>query len=170
MAGGELERNMNNDDFNKLVEIRIAKTREVLFQKNKEYSSDTDRLHNFKVAARIGTTEETPEQALLGMWRKHLVSILDLIDMAAKGEVAGDDFRSEKIGDTINYLILLEALLAERAAIPPLPATQAVFHGTNAELRYKAEPEAPREQENPKQGHLGFSKCSCAICQPVKKP
>lgn len=115
MAGEFWGNIMNNDDFNKLVEVRIAKTREVLFQKNKEYSSDTDRLHNFKVAARIGSKEESPERALLGMWRKHLVSVFDLIDAADRGEITYEGVRDEKIGDAINYLILLEALLYERA-------------------------------------------------------
>jgi len=101
---------MNNEQFNQVVEDRISKIRAILVKKAVEYASDTDRLHNFKVAAQISSKPCTPEQALLGMWRKHLVSVIDIIESGVKPSV---ELRDEKIGDAINYLILLEALLIE---------------------------------------------------------
>lgn len=100
---------MNNDDFNAVVISRLNKCNDILFAKNKEYSSDTDRLHNFKVAARVNGC--TPEQALWGMNTKHLVSIMDLVEDPSK---ATKEMIDEKITDSINYLLLLEALLIER--------------------------------------------------------
>lgn len=53
---------MNSKDFEALVDNRFKECRETLFIKGKEYSSDTDRLHNFKTAARVDGI--TPEEAL----------------------------------------------------------------------------------------------------------
>ena len=124
---------MKTDQFNEIVTARVQSIQTVLMNKAKEYSSDTDRLHNFKVAAGLASRPETPEQALWGMMRKHLVSVIDIIDQTAVGKAPSDHMRNEKIGDSINYLILLEALLIERQA---LGAGQ-VVEGTNATLIYK---------------------------------
>ncbi len=120
---------MKSADFDRLLEKRIQLTKEVLASKNKEYASDgEDRLHNFKRAANmLGCT---PEKALVGMWTKHIISILDMVDDIEKRNkkftglcVFVTNFREkrrfkklveEKIGDAVNYLILLEALIKER--------------------------------------------------------
>jgi hypothetical protein len=104
---------MTRQDFDKLVAERLAKITSVLSSKGTEYSGDGgDRLHNFKVAARI--SGETPEKALWGMVMKHLVSVIDIINDLDRGIVASKERVDEKVGDTINYLILLEGLLEER--------------------------------------------------------
>ena len=106
---------MDNNTFTKLLYARIRKIQAVLCQKGEEYSSDTDRLHNFKIAAKLsGAVHVTPEQALFGMLRKHIVSVIDIIDDTRFDIIPSDELRDEKIGDCINYLILLEALLVER--------------------------------------------------------
>jgi hypothetical protein len=105
---------MNNTDFKEVVDGRIAKIYNVLANKSKEYSSDVDRLHNFKVAARLESTPESPEKSLWGMMKKHTVSVIDIIDGTMRGEYPTPAMRDEKLGDAINYLILLEALLIER--------------------------------------------------------
>jgi len=100
---------MNNKYFNDIVRNRLDTCKGILTKKNEEYSSDTDRLHNFKVAARTNNT--TPELALWGMYTKHLVSVMDLKDSP---ETATKELLAEKITDSINYHLLLEALLQER--------------------------------------------------------
>ena len=99
-------------DFDKVVEARTEAIKLTLMAKAKEYVSNGDRFHNFNVAARIGDT--TPEVALLGMMSKHIVSVLDLITWAG---VSPDritrELIDEKIGDNINYLILLEGMLKQ---------------------------------------------------------
>ena len=100
---------MNNEDFSKIVADRVDKINKVLGAKGKEYSSATDRLHNFKLAATIQCC--TPEQALYGMMCKHLVSVHDIV---FSGAPVSKEIINEKIGDTINYHILLEALILER--------------------------------------------------------
>jgi len=98
---------MNSQDFDKIVANRIEKIKSILSSKAEEYAKG-DRLYNFKRAAEIERV--TTEKALLGMWAKHIVSVLDLIE----GSLAATEYMvNEKIGDAINYLILLEAVLTE---------------------------------------------------------
>lgn len=100
---------MNSDQFEKVLEDRITAIKEVLANKAKEYSRE-DRLYNFKRAAEISQT--TPQKALAGMLMKHFVSVMDLIE----GSLPTTEYLvNEKIGDLINYLILLEAILKEPA-------------------------------------------------------
>lgn len=99
--------------FDKVLESRIVKTREILSSKAKEYASDGDRFHNFKVAAQM--INKTPEQALYGMMLKHMVSVKDLVDWSESDpERITRHLVDEKISDHVNYLILLEGLLLER--------------------------------------------------------
>ena len=69
---------MNKEDFNELLRIRINKTKDKLESKNKEYASANDKLHNFKRAGKM--LQCTPEKALVGMWTKHIISILDIVN------------------------------------------------------------------------------------------
>jgi hypothetical protein len=58
----------------------------------------------------------TPEQALIGMWMKHIVSIMDITNDLNNGTLPTDDAINEKFGDVINYGLLLESLIRERMA------------------------------------------------------
>jgi hypothetical protein len=100
-------------NFEDCIENRIQRIREVLILKAKEYATEENRFHNFDVAARILNT--TPEQALQGMMLKHIVSVFDLVQgVDTEGDMLTEALIYEKIGDTINYLILLEGLLLRR--------------------------------------------------------
>lgn len=101
---------MDTATFYTILENRLLKISDVLGRKAKEYALGGDRLHNFKTAARM--KGESPALALWGMAAKHLVSVEDLVygRLAATPEMV-----NEKIGDMINYLILLEAVLKEEA-------------------------------------------------------
>lgn len=100
---------MNSQDFAKVVDEQIALCQRVLGSKAAEYATDDDRLHNFKIAAAL-PPEESPAQSLLGMMKKHTVSVYD---MAASGEPYPLAMWEEKIGDHINYLLILKALVLE---------------------------------------------------------
>lgn len=102
---------MKEEEFGKLVKARLDKCIGTLVLKNKEYSSDVDRLHNFKQAGRARGV--SPEEALSGMLMKHLVSMWDMID-DIEYKVPIQRTVSEKLGDIINYVLLLEALITER--------------------------------------------------------
>ena len=84
---------MKNERFDILVTARIRKIEATLKKKAGEYSSDEDRLHNFKVAARA--RGKTPIEALDGMLLKHEVCYIDLVN----GKKPMREFIDEKIGD-----------------------------------------------------------------------
>jgi hypothetical protein len=102
---------MKNSNFSALLYDIVDKMTRTLEMKGIEYASSNDRLHNFKVAARID--DETPEKALWGMLKKHLVSVMDLVDNPWL-KIITPEYLAEKFGDARNYLTLLEALLLER--------------------------------------------------------
>jgi len=99
---------MNRDTFTKIVNIHCDQMKAVLTHKAKEYAHRGDRLHNFKTAAVIN--EVSVPEALWGMATKHLVSVLDLVYGNLENTEAMVD---EKVGDLINYLVLLKAVLQE---------------------------------------------------------
>jgi len=105
---------MEYEEFNKIVENRLNHCKQLLIPKGKEYSRNGDRLHNFKRAAKI--IHASKFDALLGMWNKHLVSILDMVDDARLGILPTPKALDEKMSDNINYTLLLEALFREDIA------------------------------------------------------
>ncbi len=102
---------MTTSDFNDLLACRWSKIQETLIDKAKEYASDTDRLYNFKRGACVLSV--TPAECLLGYMTKHFVSILDMVRDSNKGKPPSRERIDEKIGDLVNYIILLEAVLVE---------------------------------------------------------
>jgi hypothetical protein len=113
---------MTPSDFNRIVARRVRLIDKVLASKAKEYADgQADRLHNFKMGAEMSRT--SPERALWGYLTKHLVSVLDMVCAADEEMPPPAELIDEKIGDCINYFILLEGLFVERlqAAGQPLP-------------------------------------------------
>lgn len=99
---------MSAEEFDKILQERIEQMQLILGNKSKEYAQDGDRLFNFRLAASINDT--TMSVALWGMATKHLVSVMDLV----MGRLpVSNAMVNEKIGDLINYLVLLEAILKE---------------------------------------------------------
>jgi hypothetical protein len=102
---------MTHAEFDAILNRRIDLCRSVLAGKAGEYAAGGDRLHNFKRSAdRRGTSTA---EALLGMLSKHWTSIEDLVAAWEAGEAVSGDRIDEKIGDAVNYLILLEGVLRE---------------------------------------------------------
>lgn len=99
---------MTQDRFETVVEEQLAITRELLITKGREYSPDGDRLEVFRKAACLQS--ETPKQALCGMLAKHVVSVYD---MCMSNQKFSEDRWTEKITDSINYLLLLKAAVLE---------------------------------------------------------
>lgn len=100
---------MNKNTFERVVEDTLGMAQKVLTRKSGEYSSSDDKLHNFDKAKDLMRCK-TKEFALLGMLNKHLVSVIDMIEKFEKtGELPTSNMIDEKIGDSINYFILLKA-------------------------------------------------------------
>ena len=109
---------MNNDEFQAVLDIRVAKIDTVLKHKADEYARG-DRLSNFKAAAEFLNT--TPEKALMGIAIKHIIALRDFINDLDNDLCQPYERWEEKIGDIINYLILLDALVQERHKYAPAP-------------------------------------------------
>ena len=124
---------MNTKDFDKIVAARMAWCNKTLCAKGDEYARDGDRLWNFKVAARKLNCH--PAEALAGMMVKHTVSVDDIIDGLARGIVPPQELVAEKIGDSINYLLLLEGLIEEeRQKREEVPEMNAAFETPGPEV------------------------------------
>lgn len=108
---------MTNEDFKKVVEDQLDYCKSLLVTKGKEYTPQNeepcyafapdDRLKHFKKAGILMGI--SPKAALLGMLSKHLVSVSD---MCMSGDYTEEKW-TEKITDSINYMLLLKALVME---------------------------------------------------------
>lgn len=103
---------MNTEQFNKILKARLEKIESVLSKKAEEYADgDEDRLHNFNVGAAF--TGKPREKVLWGMALKHIISIQDMIEDIEKGQIPNYAIVNEKLGDFINYGVLLEACFVQ---------------------------------------------------------
>lgn len=102
---------MTATEFDRLLEQRIDRMRAVLASKAVEYASNEERLYNFKSAE--GLDDRHPAQVCWGYLLKHLLSVRRLSDATASGSSVPLEVIDEKIGDAVNYLVLLEAILKE---------------------------------------------------------
>lgn len=105
---------MTQKEFNDVVGRQMECCKSMLVLKGAEYApkgmngSETDRLIHFKKAAVM--MDCTPKEALVGMLTKHLVSVLD---MCKKNQAYPKKQWEEKITDSINYLLILRAIIEE---------------------------------------------------------
>ena len=95
-------------EFNQVIEDQLARSSDMLFSKNDAYNPDGDKLKNFKTAAELQGVNV--KEALRGMMAKHTVSIYD---MCGSDQIFPEDVWNEKITDSINYLLLLQAVVTE---------------------------------------------------------
>lgn len=109
---------MNGPDFEAVVEEMIGMSRDLLMSKNAAYNPDADKLETFKIAAAL--KGETPAQALWGMAVKHLVAVNKMVK---SGEFYPDEVWNEKLGDSLNYFVLLRAVVADGGSIGDRPLT-----------------------------------------------
>jgi len=103
---------MRRDDFLDFASKRLDKCFDVLAAKGKEYDRNDDAFHNFYRGGELLGVE--PELALVGMFNKHIISILDIVDDVEQEGIFPDaEILNEKITDAINYLLLLNGLILE---------------------------------------------------------
>jgi hypothetical protein len=102
---------MKREEFTNRVEKRIDLIRQTLLTKHKEYAKDDNVFRNFDDAAGGLSLHGTSSEVLWSYMTKHLVSIKDIV---ADKKPVDTAVVSEKIGDVINYLILLEAMLNQQ--------------------------------------------------------
>lgn len=110
---------MNSKDFNEIIENRLKVCKETLNKKADEYSTEDNRLHNFQVAQHTaGKGVNSVQKALWCMANKHFVSVIDIVDKMNESDyIPTKELISEKITDSINYLLLLEASIEDERGI-----------------------------------------------------
>lgn len=116
---------VKNKDF---VEEVLWDLRRQFDQKNKEYKGATaDRWRNFSQGGELQS--ETPEQTLLGYVSKQIVNLFDAKHHNPE-RLTDVDFINEKAGDAAVYMIILMAMVREKAAKQGLadPRTAAEQH------------------------------------------
>jgi hypothetical protein len=99
---------MNHKDFTKFLKELQENQTQVLLGKNAEYAPGDDKLENFKTGASV--TGRSASEVLWMYALKHFVSIQDIV---LKDSKYTPELMREKCGDLRNYLVLLEALMAE---------------------------------------------------------
>ena len=112
---------MTHETFESVTQEQLTLCTDILCKKSKEYSSQEDKLHNFKNAA--GLQGVTQIQALSGMMAKHTISIYDMCMSDKTFPVA---LWEEKITDSINYLLLLKAAVVEEQDKPTTEQSSSV--------------------------------------------
>ena len=102
---------MTQEKFNAFAKNFVKQTTSVLYAKGKSYALNRDdRLEHFKRAAEYLST--TPKEACLAQLTKHLISIRDMVWTKEIAKFSPEQW-DEKIGDAINYLVLLRALVID---------------------------------------------------------
>ena len=125
---------MTAERFEEVFNEQMDYCRELLIQKSKEYAiKNPDRLQHFKRTA--GFLKTTPEDALVGMLSKHLISVVDMCRDPEPERYPIEQW-TEKITDTINYLLLLKGIVVERLEVKE-PKGLSEFVDQNLPLKAK---------------------------------
>lgn len=101
---------MTQEEFNKIVESRIELIRSTLTAKGEEYTSKEDVFESFTAMANGLSLHDDSTKVLWELLVKHLYSIRKMINSEVMPDI---EHVKEKIGDAINYLILLEGIFIE---------------------------------------------------------
>jgi len=107
---------MKSGEFYRYVEDKLRMYTNILRAKgisNSGYQSKDDRLSYFIEHAKI--MHITPERAALELSIKHFISIREMINGIDEGNIYSEEYIDEKIGDLINYMLFIRALLYVRS-------------------------------------------------------
>jgi hypothetical protein len=102
---------MTHEEFKNIVNWRFARCQQILNQKSDRYSSNEDRLHNFKEGAKLLNT--SPEKYLMSLVTKHWIALNDMMMRENLYPLSESDWKKfhDMQVDIINYMLLLEGLL-----------------------------------------------------------
>ena len=96
-----------------VVQRRVQLIQEVLEHKNSEYADKEDVFKAFTESLPL-SFHDTKQAVAWEFMVKHLQSIKMIIEAKAKsGKLPDEKVLEEKIGDAINYLILIEGMFKE---------------------------------------------------------
>lgn len=106
---------MNTEKFNEFVDYALERAKETLTIKAGEYSTHDDRFSDFNKATGL-SFHESREKVAWEYMCKHLQSIKNILNHVEIG-VNGHPTKeliSEKFKDSINYLLLIEAMIVDK--------------------------------------------------------
>jgi hypothetical protein len=96
-----------------VVQRRVQLIKDVLQSKNEEYAGQEDVFKAFTEALPL-SFHDTKQAVAWEFMVKHLQSIKMIIEARSKsGKIPDEKILEEKIGDAINYLILIEGMFKE---------------------------------------------------------
>lgn len=96
-----------------VVQRRVQLIQDVLQSKNEEYAGQDDVFKAFTEALPL-SFHDTKQAVAWEFMVKHLQSIKMIIEARSKsGKIPDEKVLEEKIGDAINYLILIEGMFKE---------------------------------------------------------
>ena len=96
-----------------VVQRRIKLIQDVLQSKNEEYAGQEDVFKAFTESLPL-SFHDTKQAVAWEFMVKHLQSIKMIIETRSKsGKIPDEKVLEEKIGDAINYLILIEGMFKE---------------------------------------------------------
>lgn len=102
---------MKSVDFEKHSKEIIDHCWKTLFNKEKEYASDEDRLFNFKQPTSLFGIN--PAEVCLYYDSKHIASMVKIAQDANKGQLPSIELLQEKVGDYLNYGLLFYSVMLE---------------------------------------------------------
>lgn len=102
---------MNARHFEEYSKGLLERCWNVLFSKSKEYASDVDRLANFKQP--VSMMDSNPAEVCLWYDMKHVASLSKIVREIKDGQLPTQEMLEEKIGDYLNYGLLLYACIME---------------------------------------------------------
>lgn len=110
---------VTHEDFEVFLKRMVDSTYDTLAKKASEYSNGDHRMHNFSVAKTLQglICVNTEESAAWNLLSKQLASVIDMINN--NRTVYDIDVITEKIGDCVNYLLLIGAMIEDRISILP---------------------------------------------------
>lgn len=101
------------EEFEEIVSRRAKLTWETLVKKGKEYATADRAMDSFHAQAEFSMHNQ-PTSVAWELMVKHLYSVRRLIqEYEVEGKIPSQYMIDEKIGDAINYLILIEGLFKE---------------------------------------------------------
>jgi len=105
---------MTRERFSEYMRTRFARCENTFASKNREYATEENFMRNFENGVGISTCH-TPEAVAWNYATKHLESIRSIIsDLDGGALEPSPSLVTEKFGDAINYLIIIEAMLLHR--------------------------------------------------------
>lgn len=102
---------MNADKFEAITKELLDEAQNTLYWKSKEYSSDEDRLANFRQpSAMMGMS---PAEVCLAYQMKHISSVAKIAKESSMGIYPDRATLQEKCKDMLNYTLLFYAAMTE---------------------------------------------------------